>query len=93
VNRITCEAAIAAIDAWIDGELTAEQAEVLCRHLDICPPCKSHSEIESLVKDKIAQCCTVETPPALRERIMVQMTQISFRNGEHTEISIRFEQD
>lgn len=77
MSHITCPDAIEAIDAWIDGELTPSQAEILCRHLDICPPCKSHSEIEALVKDKIAQCCTVQTPPAVRERIIFSMTSIS----------------
>ena len=77
MSQISCAQAIEVIDAWIDGELTAAQAEILCRHLDICPPCKSHSEIEVLVKDKIAQCCAVETPPAVRERIIFSMTSIS----------------
>jgi mycothiol system anti-sigma-R factor len=91
MNSINCNQALDAIDSWIDGELSPTAAEILQKHLDECPACKSHSEIESLVKNKIQQSCTVETPAAVRQQILFRMSSYSVSTYEETEIRIQFE--
>jgi len=91
MNSINCNQALDAIDSWIDGELSPNAAEVLQRHIDECAACKSHSEIESLVKNRIQQSCTVETPVAVRQQILFRMSSYSASSYEETEIRIQFE--
>lgn len=91
MNQIDCQTALTAIYPWIDGELSEAEAATLCAHLDFCPPCKSHAEIEALVKNKVQQCCTTPTPPEVRQRVLMRMTTIQFQTNTNTEIVIRFD--
>lgn len=91
MKLITCTQALLVIDSWIDDELSAADTLALEQHLDTCEPCKSHSEIESLVKNKIQQCCSVETPVAVREQILIRMSSYSVTSYEETEIRIQFD--
>jgi len=48
---MNCEMARALLDAYVDGELTAEQERALMDHVNACEHCKQEFEAAVLLKD------------------------------------------
>jgi anti-sigma factor (TIGR02949 family) len=52
-HATACAEVIASISAYIDGEVTAEEYQVITIHLSECPPCgyeeRAHRSIKGLV--------------------------------------------
>lgn len=66
---MTCETAIELISAKLDGELTADQAAQLDRHLAQCSACRALLE-ELTAIHAACEGLDVTPPPALREQIL-----------------------
>ena len=70
-HRSLCDRVMNAMCQFVDGELSAEANEVVNAHLDACPPCKAHADLERTVKDSVKRCCpTAAAPDRLREQVI-----------------------
>lgn len=57
------------IEAWLDGELPAEEARLLAAHLDGCAACAAAAEWARTVRDGLRGLPSHDAPPAAIERI------------------------
>ena len=49
-----CAEALAAVDAYVDGEMSAADRVELMQHLDACPPCGAEADIVAEIKAAVA---------------------------------------
>lgn len=80
---MTCETAIELISAKLDGELTADQAAQLDRHLAQCSACRAL--LEELISIHAAcEGLDAAPPPALREQILQNLPaqETALHNGK-----------
>jgi anti-sigma factor (TIGR02949 family) len=66
---VTCKQAIRQLSEFLDGELPAELAEALQRHLKHCEDCRL---VVDTTRKTIEICCNTEPPPlpeGVRERL------------------------
>lgn len=57
------------ISAYIDGELTDDEAELVCAHLEECEDCRRYADEAQMLSDIISEG-EVELPSELHDRIM-----------------------
>jgi anti-sigma factor (TIGR02949 family) len=66
----SCSQAFARLDDWIDRELSAEELELVRRHLEICATCASEFRVEGdLLRSVRQKLRRIELPPGLEARI------------------------
>ena len=76
-----CEAALAEIYTYLDGELTQEKRVLIARHLEGCNPCIETFDFEAELRMVISTKCREEAPESLRIRIAEKLTLLA-RDGE-----------
>jgi mycothiol system anti-sigma-R factor len=76
-----CEAALAEIYTYLDGELTQEKRVLIAQHLEGCNPCIEAFDFEAELRMVISTRCREEAPESLRIRIAQKLTLLA-RDGE-----------
>jgi len=77
-----CEAALAEIYTYLDGELTDEKRGLIASHIEGCNPCFEAFDFEAELRIVIStRCRNDEVPDTLRFRIAEKLTMIA-RSGE-----------
>ena len=73
-----CEAALAEIYTFLDGELTPEKRRLIASHLDGCSPCVEAFDFEAELRMVIStKCRNDQLPETLRLRIAQKLTLIA----------------
>ena len=73
-----CEAALAEIYTYLDGELTDEKRTLIASHLEGCNPCIEAFDFEAELRIVIStRCRNDELPESLRIRIAEKLTLIA----------------
>ena len=77
---VRCRQMLARVDAFLDGELTEDEADEVRRHLDACEHCLDHADVEAAMRGLLKRCCGGQrAPESLRTRIVMQYTRVEFR--------------
>lgn len=72
-----CTEVIAAMSAYIDGEVGAEQFQLIAVHIRECPPCGSEEQAQRQVQALVVRAVgRPNAPSALRDRV-----RATFRAG------------
>jgi mycothiol system anti-sigma-R factor len=61
----------------LDNELDAAEVAVVKVHLDECAPCFERYDVQRTIKTIVARSCHEAAPDDLRQRVIVQLRQIS----------------
>ncbi len=69
MGKPDCDATLAELYGYLDGELTVEVRERIRVHLDECPPCGDIHHFEAELRKVIALRCIDRVPDELRARI------------------------
>jgi mycothiol system anti-sigma-R factor len=73
-----CEAALAEIYTYLDGELTDEKRTLIAGHIEGCNPCFEAFDFEAELRMVIStRCRNDELPETLRIRIAQKLTLIA----------------
>ncbi len=67
-GRLTCSETLALLQQYLDGELTAEEARQVAKHLDSCTMCDTESELYREIKAAIS-LSAIETDPEVISRL------------------------
>jgi mycothiol system anti-sigma-R factor len=66
----------------LDGEMSQDDVARLKRHLDECGPCLAEYNLDVMLKALLRRSCACEEAPvSLRQRIMVQITEVGVQFG------------
>jgi mycothiol system anti-sigma-R factor len=77
-GEVDCEAALAEIYTYLDGELTEEKRQLIAGHLEGCNPCIEAFDFEAELRMVVStKCRNDEVPEALRVRIFQKLTLIA----------------
>jgi len=66
---MTCHEVTAVIDAYLDGELSADQAANVARHLDTCASCRHQIEDREALSALLRRMPYYDAPPQLKTAI------------------------
>lgn len=69
-DDLNCPAVLAAIDEYLDNELTIEEHARVSAHLENCPKCVAHADLERTLKESVQRCCQDTAPDRLRQRVI-----------------------
>jgi mycothiol system anti-sigma-R factor len=73
-----CEAALAEIYTYLDGELTDEKRTLIASHIEGCNPCFEAFDFEAELRIVIStRCRSDDLPESLRIRIAEKLTRIA----------------
>ncbi|WP_245634392.1 mycothiol system anti-sigma-R factor [Janibacter corallicola] len=76
-GHIDCSEAIYRMMEYLDGEMTAADADHLREHLLTCGPCLEEHDVDRVLKELVQRSCPCEeAPPTLRTTIMQRITTI-----------------
>jgi mycothiol system anti-sigma-R factor len=64
-----CNAMVARLYNFLDGELTDQRREKIQRHLDMCPSCFGAFDFEAELRIVVSTRCHTEVPQSLVDRI------------------------
>lgn len=64
-----CEAALAELQRYLDGELPSSQFEQIQQHLTACYPCTERASFEEQLREIVRRECLDSAPPRLLESI------------------------
>lgn len=79
---IPCSEVIRLLWDYIDGELTAERADEIRRHLEICAGCRAVTEFEAEFLRSVRRMLDVPPPgDELRARVVAALRAHGFENG------------
>ncbi len=74
-GKVDCEAALAEIYTYLDGELTEEKRVLIAGHLEGCNPCIEAFDFEAELRMVVStRCHNDEVPESLRIRIAQKLT-------------------
>jgi anti-sigma factor RsiW len=65
-GRLTCGETLDLLQFHLDGELGAEEARRVARHLDHCSPCERETELYARIKAAIALGAPAADPDVLQ---------------------------
>lgn len=78
------------VDAWLDGELAAAEAEVVERHLDRCGSCTRHRDARLALRGAVRGALPrLEPSDALRARVRRGLAEARQREQRGAGISVR----
>jgi mycothiol system anti-sigma-R factor len=81
-----CSEVLERMYTYLDGELGDPDLRTVREHLEECAPCMSQHDVDLIVKKLIRRAAGGElAPDELRERIVLQITQLS-QVGNTTQI-------
>lgn len=76
LDHIDCLQAEEMLHAYLDRELSEEEAAIVRLHLDACPNCRARFRFSDKLRRLIARAARRESSPSgLRERIQVRLQQ------------------
>ncbi|MDP8955843.1 MAG: zf-HC2 domain-containing protein [Actinomycetota bacterium] len=78
MSEISCDEVLVEIEHFLHGELDANSAATLARHLAECEPCLDRAEFTRTLKMVIRTKCRSEAPPHLTVRIQEALRRESF---------------
>ena len=67
---------------FIDNELDEADISEVRIHLDECGPCLEKYDLQRTVKQIVARSCSEPAPDGLRERVRLQIQQVTIRITE-----------
>lgn len=71
---MTCNDYQKLLSAWLDGELSGFEEQVLCDHLDRCPLCRSTRQVMRRLQERIDDLQEPEPPMGLWEQVEIKLT-------------------
>ncbi|MGZ4613562.1 MAG: mycothiol system anti-sigma-R factor [Kineosporiaceae bacterium] len=82
-----CSEVLDRMYTYLDGELGEPDLHLVREHLEECAPCMSQHDVDLVVKKLLRRSCGGDhAPEELRERIVLQITQLA-RTGSATQVS------
>lgn len=76
-HDIDCDEILQRVYVFLDHELEDASCAEIQQHLDECAPCLALYDIEMLVKKLVHRSCGSDhAPEALRERILLRITEV-----------------
>lgn len=79
-DDLNCPAVLAAIDQYLDNELTIEDHARVSSHLENCPKCVAHADLERTLKESVQRCCQ-DTAPDARPVRAAPLPRLAQRNA------------
>ena len=76
-NHESCADFLDRIVYLLDNELDAGEIREVKMHLDECAPCLERYDVQRTIKTIVARSCHEAAPDDLRQRVIVQLRQIS----------------
>ncbi|GHE10437.1 mycothiol system anti-sigma-R factor [Klenkia taihuensis] len=81
----SCDDVLTHVFEFLDHETGDERRAVIAEHLDECAPCLREFGIEQEFKALVRKRCGGDpTPTGLKDRIKMQLTQVSFEEDGTT---------
>ena len=77
MNDESCADFLDRIVYLLDNELDAGEIREVKLHLDECAPCLERYDVQRTIKSIVARSCAESAPDDLRQRVIVQLRQIS----------------
>jgi len=81
---MTCHEVTTVIDAYLDGELSADQAANVARHVDSCASCRRHVEEREALSRLLRRLPYYDAPPQLKTAIGRTERSLSARRRVRT---------
>lgn len=69
MSELDCQALLARLQAFLDGELDAPSCSEVRTHLEDCGPCLQNAEFEGAFKRFVARTCHEDAPPGLLDKV------------------------
>ena len=82
MNDESCADFLDRIVYLLDNELDASEIREVKLHLDECAPCLERYDVQRTIKTIVARSCSESAPDDLRQRVIVQLRQISVQITE-----------
>jgi mycothiol system anti-sigma-R factor len=77
-----CREVLDRVYEYLDGEMNVIDLNKIREHLDECGPCLKEYDLDVALKALVRRSCACEpAPAALRERIMVRITEARLQLG------------
>jgi mycothiol system anti-sigma-R factor len=81
-HETDCRDVLKQVYEYLDGELDDHAVGKIRQHLDECGPCLSEYKLDIALKKLIRRACSGDCAPVdLRQKIMVQITQVRIHLG------------
>ncbi len=81
-DRFTCEEVFARLDDYLDRELTAEELQLVRKHLETCAACAAEYRFESgVLQDVRAKLQRLSVPEGLMARIAARIAAEGGKEG------------
>lgn len=77
-----CADFIESIVYLLDNELDDSDVERVKAHLDECAPCLGRYDVQRTIKSVVARSCLETAPDSLRQRVMMSLTEVTFRSTD-----------
>jgi len=74
VEQAHCERRLEELYAYLDAEVSAEEAAMIRRHVADCDPCAIEEKLEQVVRQLLRRSCVSEAPVTLRTRIVQEIS-------------------
>ena len=68
-----CRRALAALEAYLDGELSAVEVDRMRAHLSACYPCTDRTRFEEQRRALVRRGCIDHAPPELVEQVRARL--------------------
>ncbi|WP_028708334.1 mycothiol system anti-sigma-R factor [Propionicicella superfundia] len=75
MSDLPCDEVKRSLNAFLDGEVEAADADVIRAHVAACEPCMDDLEVRAALRRILQRCCcAVRAPETLRARVVTQIT-------------------
>jgi anti-sigma factor RsiW len=78
----SCEEVLALLDAWPDGELSAEEAGRIERHAALCPACAEEVALARRLSEELRGLPPLVCPPEVTRRVLAVAAAQARASGE-----------
>jgi mycothiol system anti-sigma-R factor len=81
-HETDCREVLDRVYEYLDGEMNVIDLNKIREHLDECSPCLKEYDLDVALKALVRRSCACEpAPAALRERIMVRISEARLQLG------------
>lgn len=81
-HETDCREVLERVYEYLDGEMNDGDVAKIREHLDECSPCLKQYDLDVALKALVRRSCTCEqAPEALRQRILVRITEVRLELG------------
>jgi mycothiol system anti-sigma-R factor len=77
-----CSEVLGRVFFFLDNELDQADFRQIQQHLDECGPCLAKYDLERTVKALVARSCAEKAPEGLRQKVLLQIHQVTVRLEE-----------